>query len=199
MKPRLVLGCVAILTLTAPRLPAPIQEVQESPTPNRPRSVKSAPRKTAQPKPVPTPTPQTKATPSAQPLSAAGQDAITAALKELENKWEASVASHQFSTVEALVADDYVSVSSAGKVLNKAALLEQLKNDTNAYEMAAVSDLNVRVVRPDFGIVTGLTREKGKSPDGKMFNRSFRFTDTWANRDGQWRCTNAQVVRVADK
>jgi len=117
----------------------------------------------------------------------------------MENKWAASVASHEVSLVDTFIADDYVSVSSAGKVLNKRDLLEQLKNDTNVYDNTTVTDLNVHVVRPDFAIITGLTQEKGKGKDGKKFNHSFRFTDTWAKRDGQWRCTNAQVVRVAEK
>jgi ketosteroid isomerase-like protein len=117
----------------------------------------------------------------------------------MENKWEASVASHNVSVVDSLVADDYVSVSSAGKVLNKTELLDQLKKDTNVYESAAIENINVRVVRADFAIATGLTHEKGKTNEGKAFNRSFRFTDTWVKRAGQWRCTNAQVVRVSEK
>lgn len=193
--------CLVTLTLlivTAQRLPAPIQEMRENPTP-KPRSVKAAPKKPVQPKPSQSPTPQSKATPSAQPISASDQTAITTALTDLEKKWEAAVAAHEVSAVEAFVADDYVSVSSAGQVLNKTQLLDQLQKDGNIYESAAIEDVNVRVVRPDFAIVTGLTREKGKTKEGKAFNRSFRFTDTWTKGAGGWRCTNAQVVKVSDK
>jgi ketosteroid isomerase-like protein len=187
------------LVLSAHRSPAPIQELPDNPTPKPVRSLKPAPKKIVQPKTTPSATPQSKATPSAAPVTASDQAAITATVTELENKWAASVASHEVSQVDAFIADDYVSVSSAGKVLNKSALLEQLQNDTNVYENATVTDVNVRVVRPDFAIITGLTREKGKGKDGKAFNHSFRFTDTWVKRDGQWRCTNAQVVRIAEK
>jgi ketosteroid isomerase-like protein len=194
-----------VLLVGAHRLPAPIQEIQESPTP-RPavpktkRSVKpkATPQTTLAPQ-TPSPTPQSKASPPDAAVSPAEQAAITTLLTEMENRWEASVASHNVSMVDSLVADDYVSVSSAGKVLNKTELLDQLKKDTNVYESAAIENINVRVVRADFAIATGLTREKGKTNEGKAFNRSFRFTDTWVKRSGEWRCGNAQVVKVSEK
>lgn len=202
---RPIIAASLVLVFSAHRLPAPIQEVPESPAPKPTQPVKRAPKKTTQSKPkttdaaTPTPAPQSKATPANAPVSPAEQAAITTTLTELEQKWEQAVARHNTAQVDSLVADDYVSVSSAGKVVSKSALLDQLRNDTNAYDEASVTDLNVRAVRPDFAIIAGLTREKGKGPDGKAFNRAFRFTDTWVKKDGQWRCSNAQVVRVSEK
>jgi ketosteroid isomerase-like protein len=194
-----------LLFFAAHRLPAPIQEVPESPTP-KPATPKvrrpSKPRPAAQVSPAPqtpSPSPQSKTGPAEVTISPADQAAITTLLSEMENRWEASVASHNVSMVDSLVADDYVSVSSAGKVLNKTELLDQLKKDTNIYESAAIENISVRAVRSDFAIVTGVTREKGKTKEGKNFNRSFRFTDTWTKNAGQWRCTNAQVVKVSEK
>jgi|GEM_PF-2633908 len=202
-----VLLFLALFFIPMHRLPAPIQEVPETPAP-KPAPLRTTPKRSPKPKAAPldspaakasSPTPQSKTTPPEAALSSADQAAITSLLTELENKWESSVASHALAVIDSLIADDYVSVSSAGKVLGKAGLLEQLKNDGNVYDFAGVQDVNVRAVRPDFGIVTGLTREKGRTKDGKTFDRSFRFTDTWTKRDGQWRCTNAQVVKVSDK
>ena len=193
-----------LFLLSAHRLPAPIQEVRESPTPKPAPKIKHS----AKPKPTPqasatsqtpSPSPQSKTSPGEVTVSSADQAAITTLLTEMENKWESSVASHATANVDTLVADDYVSVSSTGKVLNKTELLDQLKNDNNTYDSVGVEGVNVRVVRPDLAIVTGLTREKGKTKEGKSFNRSFRFTDTWTKRAGQWRCTNAQVVKVSEK
>lgn len=196
---------VGVLLVTEHRLPAPIQEVQESPTPKpapsktrRPSKPRPTPQASLAPQPA-SPTPQSKTNPAEAVVSSADQAAITTLLTEMENKWEASVASHSVPIVDALVADDYVSVSSTGKVLNKTELLDQLKQDTNTYDSAAVEQISVRVVRADFAIVTGLTREKGKPKEGKTFNRSFRFTDTWTARAGRWRCTNAQVVKISEK
>jgi ketosteroid isomerase-like protein len=198
---------LALFLIPMRRLPAPIQEVPETPAP-KPAPARTSPKRSPKPKvtppdssaaKMPSPSPQSKSSPPEAAVSSADQAAITGLLSELENKWESSIASHAVAIIDSLIADDYVSVSSTGKVLDKPALLEQLKNDGNRYDVAEVQDLNVRVVRPDFALVTGLTREKGKTTEGKTFDRSFRFTDTWTKRDGQWRCTNAQVVKVSDK
>jgi hypothetical protein len=45
-------------------------------------------------------------------------------------------------------------------------------------------------------VVTGRAREKGTSKDGKAFDRTFLFTDTWALRGGQWQCVASQVTKV---
>ena len=201
-----ILFGVVVLLITAHRLPAPIQEVRESPTPKPAPKIKHSAKPKSTPTPqasaisqTPSPSPQSKTSPAEATVSSADQAAITTLLTEMENKWESSVASHATAAVDSLVADDYVSVSSTGKVLNKTELLDQLKNDNNTYDSVGVESVNVRVVRPDLAIVTGLTREKGKTKEGKSFNRSFRFTDTWTKRAGQWRCTNAQVVKVSEK
>jgi ketosteroid isomerase-like protein len=126
----------------------------------------------------------------AEPAPAVSKDksAIEAALKDNENKWEAAVAKHDASIVEALVAADYVGFSSKGKPQTRATIMEEMKKDTDTYTSTANESLDVHVLGPDVAVVAGTSREKGKAKDGKAFNRSFRWVDTWMQRDGKWQC-----------
>ena len=182
-------GVASILLSSAHQLPAPIQEVPASPPPSMTPSAEPKPRT------------EQKIPPRREQAAVTSSDkfSITAIIRELENKWEASVISHDSSVANLLLADDYVGVSSKGKVLSKAALLEEIKSDTDVYDSAINANLDVRVANATLVIVTGVAHEKGKSKGGKSFDRSFRFTDTWTKRSGQWRCTASQSMKLAQR
>jgi len=111
-------------------------------------------------------------------------------------KWEASVPSHDFSTVQGFVASDFVGISSKGKFVDKSSMLADFKKDTDTYKLAKNEKLNVKAFGPNVMVVTGRAREKGTAKDGKAFDRTFLFTDTWMNRGGQWQCVASQITKV---
>lgn len=117
-----------------------------------------------------------------------------ATLREIENKWEASIAAHDPSVVQAYVANDYRGVSSKGKLLNKSALVAQIKNDSDTYTSAKNGRMDVRVYDGRFAVVTGTSTEVGKGKDGKAFRRNFRWTDAWVERNGKWQCVASQAM-----
>jgi ketosteroid isomerase-like protein len=117
-------------------------------------------------------------------------------VKEMEEKWEASVPSHDSSTVQGFVASDFVGVSSQGKFTDRDSMLAEFKKDKDTYKSAKNEKLNVKAFGPNVMVVTGRAREKGTSKDGKAFDRTFLFTDTWVLRGGQWQCVASQVNKV---
>ncbi len=117
-------------------------------------------------------------------------------VKEMEDKWEASVAIHDFSTVQGFVASDFVGVSSKGKFTNRSQMLSEFKGDKDTYKSAKNEKLNVTNFGPNVTVVTGRAREKGTGKDGKAFDRTFLFTDTWMLRNGQWQCVASQVMKA---
>lgn len=119
-----------------------------------------------------------------------------ATLREIENKWEASIAAHDPAVVQAYVANDYRGVSSKGKVLNKSGLLAQIKNDTDTYTSAKNDRVDVRVYDGRFAVVVGTSTEVGKAKDGKAFKRKFRWTDAWVERNGKWQCVASQAMAL---
>jgi ketosteroid isomerase-like protein len=119
-----------------------------------------------------------------------------ATIREIEDKWEASVMAHDPSVAQAYLADDFRGVSSKGKVMSKSNLLSEFKKDTDTYTSTRNSKLDVRVFGGQFAVATGVSTEAGKTKDGTAFTRSFRWTDAWVERNGKWQCVASQAMLV---
>jgi ketosteroid isomerase-like protein len=117
-------------------------------------------------------------------------------VREMEEKWEASIPSHDFTTVQGFVASDFVGVSSQGKFVDKSSMLAEYKKDKDTYKSAKNEKLSVKSFGPNVTVVTGRAREKGTGKDGKAFDRTLLFTDTWMLRNGQWQCVASQINKV---
>ncbi|HYR22167.1 MAG TPA: nuclear transport factor 2 family protein [Chthoniobacterales bacterium] len=132
----------------------------------------------------------------AAPAAAAAPSGKKMTVREMEDKWEASIPSHDFSTVQGFVASDFIGVSSQGKFTDKASMLAEYKKDKDTYKLAKNEKLNVKNFGPNVTVVTGRAREKGTGKDGKAFDRTFLFTDTWILRGGQWQCVASQINKI---
>ena len=132
-------------------------------------------------------------------MSPANDDSIAAKLKNLEANWEAALLTHDTSAIEKMVAEDFIGTSSSGKQGDKSTLLAEAKRDTNTYSTAVSSDMTVRTFGPNVAVVTGLAKETGKTKSGKTFSHSYRFTDTWVERNGEWQCVAAQAMALPKK
>jgi len=107
--------------------------------------------------------------------------------------------SHDTAVIEKIVADDFIGTSSSGKTGDKATLLAEAKRDTNTYASATSSDMTVRMFGPSVAVVTGIAKETGKTKAGKTFSHSYRFTDTWVERNGEWQCVAAHAMALPKK
>ena len=133
----------------------------------------------------------TKGAAAAAPVNTKGMS-----VKEMENAWEAAVGSHTYATVEGMVAADFVGVSSKGKFVNRPQMLSEFKGDKDTYKSAKNEKLNVQMFGPNVTVVTGRAREVGTGKDGKAFDRTFLFTDTWMMRGGKWQCIASQISKI---
>ena len=138
---------------------------------------------------------ETTTTTAAKPAAAA-PSGKKMSVRDMEEKWEGSVPSHDFSTVQGFVAADFVGISSQGKFTDRASMLAEFKKDKDTYKSAKNEKLNVKNFGPNVTVVTGRAREKGTGKDGKPFDRTFLFTDTWMLRGGQWQCVASQVNKI---
>lgn len=214
---------ITILALTALIAAAPLAVAQEdssTPTPatspnasqkESAPSVSVTTEKTASPtpkaesSPAATKAPSTsKSTPSATPAANASPAAVMptkksspeATIKDIEDKWEASVMTHDSSVAQAYLADDFRGISSKGKVMTKSNLLSEIKKDTDTYTSTKNGKVDVRVFGGQFAVATAISTEVGKAKDGKEFKRSFRWTDAWVLRNGKWQCVASQAMLV---
>jgi ketosteroid isomerase-like protein len=121
---------------------------------------------------------------------------VEAMLKDDENRWEAAFAAKDASVSQTVVANDFVGVYWDGKVMSKSHINSQIKKDKDTYQLARNEKLDVHRYGPNVAVVIGTAHEKGTAKDGKPFDRTFRFTDTWVERNGQWQCVASQVMKV---
>ena len=135
----------------------------------------------------------------AAPAPSGKKMGVEAALKDNENRWAAAAAKHDVKAVEAMVAEDYLGVNSKGKMQSRRAMLGELKGDKDTYTFNKNEKLEVRKYGPNVAVVVGVYREKGTGKDGKAFDRSYRFTDTWVERNGQWKCVAGQSMVIGKK
>jgi ketosteroid isomerase-like protein len=156
------------------------------------------------------PVAQKKETPTAQKKEGTATTAAPAsgkkmspdaALRDMENRWENAIGKHDAATVETMVADDFVGVSSkpGAKVQNRRAMLANMKADKDTYTSTKNEKLDVRIFGSGAAVVVGTAREKGTGKDGKAFDRSYRFTDTWVDRNGKWQCVASQASLISGK
>jgi ketosteroid isomerase-like protein len=117
-------------------------------------------------------------------------------VKDMENAWEAAVAKHDVATVEGFLAADFTGVSMKNKFIGRSDELGEFKKDKDTYKSAKNEKLNVKMYGSNVAVVTGRAREIGTGKDGKAFDRTFLFTDTWMMRGGKWQCIASQVTKI---
>ena len=201
-----LLGILALTFVTS----AVAQE--ESPSAPPEQSTSTTTPAPEAPAPTPSASPETRATampteqPSAQkkekPAAAktapapSGKMSVEAALKDNENRWEAAIAKHDMVIIGSMAADDFAGVNFDGKVMSRSGLIAESKKDRDTYKSAVNERLAVHTYGPNVAVIVGTAHEKGTGKDSQPFDRKFRFTDTWVERNGRWQCVASQVMKL---
>ena len=174
--------------------------VEETPASNPAEAAAPAAEKKAEPAKAAAPAAAQKketTTTAAKPAAAAAApNGKKMGVKDMEEKWEASVPTHDVATVQGFVAADFVGISSQGKFTDRGSMLAEYKKDKDTYKSAKNEKLNVKNFGANVTVVTGRARERGTGKDGKAFDRTYLFTDTWMLRGGQWQCIASQVNKI---
>lgn len=130
----------------------------------------------------------------ATPLSRRDARMVAAKLKAMEKEWEASFSDP--AVIEKSLADDFVGTSPVGKINRKKDLLREAKENTSPPPKTITRDLDVNFHGPRIAIVTGAAKQIDRNRAGQVVEHDYRFTDTWAERDGEWRCVASQSMLV---
>lgn len=185
-------------TATPASAETPSTTIQETPAPTPEAKAVSSPTKepNAQKKEEPATTPApVKTAPSAR----GKKMSVTTMLKDNENRWSAAIAKHDTATIESMVAPDFIGINSKGKVQNRRAMLTEVKTDKDTYSSTKTEKLDVHMYGAGVAVVVGMANEKGTGKDGKAFDRTYRFTDTWMDRGGNWQCIASHSTLVGQR
>jgi len=103
----------------------------------------------------------------------------------LDTEYQAAVKINDASTMDRILADDFVLVTGSGKTYTKPDILNDAKSAGTNYER---NDEDIQTVRVwgKTAVVTAKLWEKGTS-DGRSFDRKFWFSDTYVRTSTGWK------------
>lgn len=130
---------------------------------------------------------------AAEPEKTTGDE--IARIRALENAWNEAEVHHDVKALSILLGDSFSYTDDDGSFMDKALWLTRIGSGVDEYDALGNSKTEIHV----FGVaavVVGEYHEKVKLA-GKMVSRSGRFTDTWIQQKGQWKCVASQSTLMS--
>jgi ketosteroid isomerase-like protein len=108
----------------------------------------------------------------------------------LENAWNSAEQQKDTKVLDELLSNSLSYTDYDGTFMNKAEFLASVSSPNLHPETITNESVTVHTYGSS-AIVTGVYHEKG-AMSGKGYSRRGRFTDTWVNENGVWRCVASQ-------
>jgi ketosteroid isomerase-like protein len=113
------------------------------------------------------------------------------AVAALDTNYQSAVKNNDATTMDRILADDFVIVTGTGKIYSKADLINMARANRVIYEHQDESDQTVRVWG-DTAVVTAKLWGKGLDM-GKAFDWHVWFSDTYVRTPSGWRYVHGQA------
>ena len=123
-------------------------------------------------------------------LPASPQDDAKA-VAVLDTEYQTAVKNNDATTMDRILADDFILVTGRGKVYHKADLLKSARDKDAVYEYQEDTEQTVRVWE-DTAVITALLWVKG-TQEGNAFDYKLWFSDTYVRISGRWRYVFGQA------
>lgn len=108
---------------------------------------------------------------------------------ESERQWAESVATGDTSTIERILADDFVGVDPKGRFYDKAQMVSDTREAPKYFLSNHANDIKVRFYG-DTAVAQG--NETWERRSGDPLRGRFVWTDTWVRRNGKWQIVAAE-------
>jgi len=116
-------------------------------------------------------------------------------LYQMEEKWRDATLRGNATAMSALLADDYMAITSNGMLQSKEQTLAHLRNGIMRFRAIAVSDRKVRFYGTT-AVVTCRAEVAGTTAEGDITG-SYRYTHVWVqNETGGWRIVSFEASRI---
>ena len=125
-----------------------------------------------------------------------GDDKGAAQLIAVDKAMQHSFLTRDVATLDAILTDDYLLVLSSGREFTKADVLADMRSQDSYWEINESSGWKVRV-HGDMAIVVATLHEKG-TDQGKAYDKSVKFSDTYVREKGRWRNIHSHISRPVD-
>ena len=118
-------------------------------------------------------------------------------LIKLEDGWAAALLKADVAHIDQILADEYLDTDESGTITTKAQDLANLKSGDLKFTVLVPDDYRVRVYG-DAAVVMGRNTLQGQFKGADMSGQ-YRWTDTWAKREGRWLCVATHVSKIPQK
>lgn len=127
--------------------------------------------------------------------------AIEAELINIQNDWPRVLKEKDTAAVRRVEADDLLIVYPDGSLGNREQDIKDIESGVLTAESWEMADFKVNVLSADAAVVSGRSVVKGgkyKGADGKAIDISgqYRFVDTFARRNGEWKLVASAAVPI---
>ncbi len=127
---------------------------------------------------------ETAAAPPAAEMAAAPAADASAAVQQLEHDWVDAIVKKDIPTIQRVIADDFVGVSSSGGSYTKSLAIEDLQGGQYVVEKMDLTEVAVTT----FGntAVAFTTQDEASHYGTTNTSGRYRYMDVWLMRNGQW-------------
>jgi hypothetical protein len=104
----------------------------------------------------------------------------------MEHLWNEAQATRDARALDSMIGASFVNTEFDGEVSDKSKFLADIKDPHFNLTSVNIQDLKVSMYA-DSAVVVGTYRTRG-AYQGKPYEHTGRFTDTWVFLDGRWQC-----------
>jgi ketosteroid isomerase-like protein len=118
-------------------------------------------------------------------------------IDQLEDQWRDAVLKANTTAMSALLADDYMAITSSGTLQTKEQALANLRAGVTHFTTLNVSDRKVRFYGTT-ALVTSVAQVNGATPEGAL-SGSFRYTRVYVrDAQGKWKIVSFEASRIRE-
>ncbi len=116
-------------------------------------------------------------------------------VEQLEEQWRTAQLAGDVSTMDKMLADDYVGITMSGQVATKSQQLNRIRSHAFVLTRLDLEEMKVKLVGP-VAIVTVHARVEGTS-EGARVDGEYRYTRIYDRLpNGAWKITNFEATRI---
>lgn len=118
-------------------------------------------------------------------------------LLELDGRWNDAYPRRDVAALERVIADDWVCIDGAGRVIGKRELIERVESSAGFLDPYEFDETELRV----FGgaaVSTGRLSGEARDGEGRVYVEQ-RYTRVYVKREGRWQCVATQVTVVREE
>ncbi len=126
-----------------------------------------------------------------------GRHSDRSTIERMENQWRTAILQGDVAALDRLVADDFLSISSNGTLMDKQEFLRRASTRKRTVTRLDISETKIRM-RQDSAIVTSRADVEGKDEEGAL-RGVFRYTRVYIRLPNSgWKISNFEITRVRD-